>query len=271
MVAILLINPKLNKSWDWITYPYVQGTAGKTAYILFFAVVGMLAWTSYVGLILYITAIAHRLVWRRYPNLILLESLIRIVRAIDGRRVALDLSSRARISSYLEHAAQVMKRDVPKAMSLPDLQARVILQEKCDNAAANLRIMQVAIALTEENALEHLKRSITTFIGAIAVGNYSTQPNCSNLSDVQATVPNEGRVSHLVRIGKIVTVAVIPIAFLVIARFAGLQLSEAFNNWAVVISLLWAAITIISVLDPLYKSRIEEVKGIIPFIGNSQK
>jgi heme exporter protein D len=264
-VAVLLIDPTFKKSWARVTDPYIQGTAGKTAYVLSIGAAGLLAWAIYIGLLLYATGIAHRLVWSRYPNLTLLGLLIEVFKALTQRRAILDFTLKARISNLLEGAARVMKDDIPRAVSLPDPQARSILQERCECAAASLRIMQVSVALAENDTLEELKQAIKLFISAIATGNYSNLPGTS------PTPSREMRVNRFVQLGKTTIVALIPFACLVITHYAGLPLSSRFNNWAIVISLLWAALTFVSFLDPLYKSRIEEVQSIIPFIGKSQK
>ena len=157
-----------------------------------------------------------------------------------------------------------MEFGIPKAMSLPDPHARMILQEKCSQAAAKLRMMQVSVALGDSSALNKIKGTVATYIIAISTGNYN------NLPCVSVTSEDGRKLSRLAHVCKIIIVAVVPIGCLIAARYAGLHLSPDFNNWAVAVTLLWAVITLVSILDPLYKSRIQEMQNVFALFGRSR-
>lgn len=264
IIAILSVDPRFNKPWHSITDPNRLGIAASIAYVLFAAAASTIVAVLWLLLALFVVVLVEDHYWRRYPNLTLLNSLIQVMGGLNGRRAKIyDLTFKKRISSYLERAAQIIGIDLPNAMSLPDRHARAVLQERCEQAAAELRRMQISLVLSEKDTLNQLKETVATFVGAIATGNYYNLP-CSS-----AVPYSEPRKKRLVRAGKTVVIAAIPITCLISARYADLRFSAEFNNWAIGVSLLWAAITLISVLDPLYKTRIQEIQNIFSFIRKS--
>jgi hypothetical protein len=57
--------------------------------------------------------------------------------------------------------------------------------------------------------------------------------------------------------------ALIPLGLLVVTRYIGLTLSKGISSVAIGLSLLWAAITIVSMIDPQYRARITEIQSVI--------
>jgi len=125
--------------------------------------------------------------------------------------------------------------------------------------------MQTQIALSTEQTRDDVKRKIAEFIEVIATGNYGLLPGSA--TEVSA----EPKIKGFERWAKTTVVALLPLGCLLGARFAGLTLSGAFNNWAIAAALLWATITMVSVIDPLYKSRIGDMREILSLFGDKEK
>jgi hypothetical protein len=68
------------------------------------------------------------------------------------------------------------------------------------------------------------------------------------------------------RIIKLVFIALIPIGCLVSAKYAGLGLSGQFADWAIAVALGWAAITLISAIDPMYRAKLNDIRNIVSIV-----
>jgi hypothetical protein len=55
----------------------------------------------------------------------------------------------------------------------------------------------------------------------------------------------------------------LPLIVLFGARRGGLRLAPGFENWAITIAMIWAAVACITLLDPLYANRIKTVREFI--------
>jgi hypothetical protein len=66
-----------------------------------------------------------------------------------------------------------------------------------------------------------------------------------------------------------VLVAIVPIGCLIGAKLAGLKLSGQLADWAIIVAVAWAAITLISILDPAYKAKIDDIRNIVSIMRGS--
>ena len=89
-----------------------------------------------------------------------------------------------------------------------------------------------------------------------------------------AEAPVEAGVSKrtaLAEVGRNVVVAVIPVACLIGAKFAGVTLSGQLANWAIIVAVAWAAISLIAAFDPAYRAKINDIRSIASIIRGSDE
>jgi hypothetical protein len=217
----------------------------------------------------YLSALSFTLVItpgrKRNSNVVIVDILISILKMLARKTSRSDdISTRAWICSHLQYAANYLEEGVPRALALPDPSMRQTLQEKLTSGAAYLREIQLWIALAKDEAQNDARDAIAHCIELIAQGKYDSIP-----AGTLARLENS-KTSKLVGFGRALVVAVVPFGCLIGIRYAGLKLSSDFTGWAVVISLAWAAITLISAIDPLYKTRLKDMQDLIATIRGKE-
>jgi hypothetical protein len=195
---------------------------------------------------------------RRYPEAPMTYCLIRVLRHLEGGGVKRgDAPSKARICADLQLASRFLEVAIPIAVGLPDPAARQRFKDRCHSGAVELRDMQAQIALTDEGTVDNLSQVIVRYISMVTQGKYGLLP-----PEAPPEI-KEAKTSTFARISRNVLVAIIPISCLIGARLADLKIAGQLADWAIIIAVAWAAITLISTLDPAYKAKIDDIRNIV--------
>lgn len=198
------------------------------------------------------------------PQAEMVYCLIHVLRQLEDSGVRLgDSTVKREICSYLQLASRFLDTGIPAAIRIPDLAARQRFEERCRSGALELRDMQARIALADDNTVNSLRGDISRYIEMVAPGKYGLLPTGT------PAIAKEPRTPALVRMSKSVFIAFVPIGCLIGARYAGLRISGQLANWAIIVALAWAAITLISTFDPLYKTRLNDILNIVSIIRGS--
>ncbi len=233
------------------------------SYSLYIASLGMVVLMIMTSiLVLADTAIMgrHR---KRYAHVVLLDLLVQARRALiepDARMS--DPSFKNYVSWMLERSAIKAEASLPRSIALrtPGLLGEI--QENMRRVAAELRAMQLQLALSDYSTMDKIRDEVTEFIYALASGNYALLPAAA-----PGLVPAKKR--KVAAVARDLAIAVTPLAALAASRYLGLTVTPGIWNWAVVFSVAWASVTVIAVLDPLYKSKISDIRDIISMIRNN--
>ena len=182
---------------------------------------------------------------KRRPDVVMVDELLEALLDLEtcGARLG-DVDFRASVFGELEAAAYILERAIPHATESLGLEARRKFDERCRSGALELRTMQARFALMDENGVESVKRDIVRYIKIVTQGKYGLLPVSPPVTH------KKSKRLTAARIIKTAFIALLPIACLVSARYAGLKLYGQFSNWAIIAALGWTAITVISILDP---------------------
>lgn len=172
-----------------------------------------------------------------------------------------DPDNKRRICHQLEQAASYLENGIPRAIALPDPRAKLAIQQRCQASAAQLRNIQTSVIIANDDTIDNVKRQISLFIAAIVQGKYDLLPAANSLE-----AQTRDRKTAYLQILKTTIVAIIPFACLLGVKYAGIKISAGFSDWATVIAIIWASITFISLLDPLYKARLTTIQDFISAI-----
>jgi hypothetical protein len=195
---------------------------------------------------------------KRNSNIVIVNTLVDVLKTIVRKTSrSNDMATRARICNRLQYAAIYLEEGIPYALALPDPSTRQALQRKLTSAAAYLREIQLWVALAKDEAQNDTRDAVAHYIELIVQGKYGSLP------DGTLTRLEGSKVSKLVGFSRTLAVAILPFGCLIGAQYAGLKLSSDFTGWAIVIALAWAAITLISAIDPLYKARLKDMQDLI--------
>ena len=195
---------------------------------------------------------------RRRPDIEVTRLLISLVRRLHRSPRSFDTVRVKTIVCWnLEQTAIYLQSKLPAALALTDPFAKKGLQEKCDDGAAYLRQLQVRVALANDSTLSELRIAAATYVAILIESRYGLLPT------EKSAVFRQTRAQRTNRLLKTLLVAVIPIGCLIGVRYAGVKLSGPLYDWVVIVALLWAAISFISLIDPTYKSRIDDMGNIL--------
>jgi hypothetical protein len=206
--------------------------------------------------------IIDQLLWGKYfrtvPDAIIVHNMIC---ALDHLKVAngsVKLTERASAIRHLESAAVCMEAGVPRALSVPRGPASQKVLDRCRGAAAEIRELQASVGLAENDQdinvrtrLAHIaKLMMSRSLFELPVSNFAAESRFNVIRAVGRSL-------------KLCIVAAIPGAFIIILRYFNVKVSPPFYNWAVVGAVIWAAVTIISMLDPLYAARLNAIGQMV--------
>jgi hypothetical protein len=215
---------------------------------------------TFIPSLLVFLEIYERWLLRNAPRYNLIHELILVLmRLTEGGAKFSHNETKRYIISHLEQSAICLSIGIPKSAALPTLANRAILQEKCSGAANAIRALQVGVALPDSKTQEHLETVVLETTVAVAHDTLDSLPR-------ETASDNIGRRSRVMQVVRTVIVSIVPLVVLLTMRYAGLRLSSAFNNWAIIIAIIWAVITILSLLDPLYESRLKVMGDFISTI-----
>jgi hypothetical protein len=141
---------------------------------------------------------------------------------------------------------------------LPDGYIHSEFDERCKQSAAALRVMQARLVLSDDTTFGELTKEMNEFIFAIATGNYGMMPTCE--------LPSANRFRKISSVLKDLVIAAIPLTAVIGACYLGIRFTGSFGNWIVVVALLWLIISVISILDPLYSSKINALNNVVSIV-----
>lgn len=191
---------------------------------------------------------------------VLHELILALVSLSGGSTESSRPDSKRHIITHLERAAIYLQIGIPKSTMLQSPTGRAILQQRCDEAANAIRSLQTDIAFPGSKTHENAKFAVAHAVVSVAQDNLEAMPKKN------VCTKRGGRLIRIVLAIRTIAISGIPLGVLIIVRYADLNLSSEFENWAIVIAILWAIITVLSLLDPLYATRIKTMSDLISAI-----
>ncbi|GII66802.1 hypothetical protein Skr01_68870 [Sphaerisporangium krabiense] len=167
----------------------------------------------------------------------------------------------------LEYAASALENKIPRLLNGMDPVVRDALSERCARAGDALRDYGKRIVLFDQADKEKLHGDIESVLEVVLTGTYDALP---------VGAPQEGRKArkagaYLLGVLRTLVIAPIPFACLEATRLLQWRLSDGLQDAALIFSLAWAAVALIALLDPLYKSRLNAVQDFIGILKPPDK
>lgn len=202
---------------------------------------------------------------RHRPDIMVTGTLINLLRNLHVVPRRFDtIHTRRLVCRDLEQAAVYLQTRLPAALRISDPVTKQELQQTFDDSAAFLRQQQVRVVLSEAATVSELPPVVARYIAVFTLGAYGYLPTAEPLSRRQVIMAT---VSRLI---KTVIVAAIPIVCLTVARHYGVTLSGRLNNWAVLVALLWAVISLVSLAGPAYRGKLDERSSMLSVLRKNQ-
>ena len=135
-----------------------------------------------------------------------------------------------------------------------------IAKRKCGAAAVAIRELEIRIAFADSSKFAAVQEVIAHVVEVICTGTYDVTIGAGFEFEQVARPALSSRVKSA---SKTIVVGIIPIAVILGLRYGGIELSSQFNNWAVAVAVVWAVITFVSALDPLYSNKLRTIQDFI--------
>jgi len=202
------------------------------------------------------TAVTAALAKRR-PDIRVTGTLITLLRNLHKAPYRFDtVRVKGLVCQDLEHVAVYVQTRLPGALALSDSGTRESLRQRCADAAAYLRQLQVRVALSDASTVSDLRVIVAHYVAIFTVSEYGLLP-------AETAAGRRGVLASIFRVTRTLVLAVIPIGCLIAARKFGVTLARPVNDEVVLVTLLWAAINLVSIIDPAYRARIEDMNNVV--------
>jgi hypothetical protein len=264
-IGRLIVQPDLTHFWPIISHTSRGNIrdlvlVGLLAFGAGVATAGIVVYGG-VAITIYILEVA---VYKRRPDLMVVNILAGLLEDLTARSTNLSsVQLKAHTCGRLQLAASYLQDGVIKVVGVADPGVRTTLYERLRASAAYLREMQLWVVLANEKTPDELRSALVHYISVVVRGEYDLLPS----SDMLAT--ESSRLQKLTALVRTFIISVIPFTIIIGVRYSGVSISPQFTGWAVIVAIAWAAITLISLLDPLYKERIADIGGLISSIRGS--
>ncbi|MGH3377663.1 MAG: hypothetical protein ACRDS0_03880 [Pseudonocardiaceae bacterium] len=203
------------------------------------------------------------------PDAELFEMLRQAFVRVSARQKRMaSFSQRQAIMRNFEEAAALLTYGFPRRMKIPDATASATFRARCKEAGKVLLEYEIWVSLPSASTFVDLKKRISSLMLVVLTGEYDRLP---------VRGPNHhkfARNSYIKRIGnggRTLVVAAIPYACVELAYLSGLKIDQALKGGLVVVSVIWAAVALIGLIDPLYRTRINAVREFASMLKGDAK
>jgi hypothetical protein len=204
--------------------------------------------------------------WKRNPRAALLASLIDLLWEISHPDIRNQLGIRAHWIWLLEVAATRMQTDMPRALGCRDVATDAWLAGRAQGAATALRRLKRHIAAPGEESWDRLMSELRHETAALATGQWGT------LRWAPPPPPEEKRkrLQHrVVAVARAIAAIAVPIAAATAMQVLGLGSRYVTVAW--IVSIIWAVIYLLTVIDPTVPSKIELARGFFSDVGGTRQ
>lgn len=196
---------------------------------------------------------------RRHPEAAMVGMLMGALRGLSSDQVGIStVTAKKNICRSLQDAASWLQRELYESVATSDTSIDALLKERFDRSAAYFRTMQLRVIFADSKTERELRKAVAECISAVLQGEYDLLPESDPVLRAKRTL-----IHSVFAFARAIIVGAIPIGCVAGCQYAGLKLSSGFSNWAIIFSICWAAITVISVSDPLYRTKLTEMREFI--------
>lgn len=256
-VTLAVDHGSFQRPWDVVPRHDGQVAAAIVAGIALCAAQIAIVAVSMV-LIVIIDAAMDTSLAKRRPDIVVTGTLIRLLRNLHRAPQRFDsVRVKGLVCRDLEQVAVYLQIRLPAALAVPDPLTRENLRLHCDDAATYLRQLQVRVALGDDSTASDLPVIVARYIAIFALSEYGLLPTMAAATFKRAVT------ARVFRVTKKLLVAVIPIGCVIAARHFGVTLAGPLDDVVVLVALLWAAVNLVSIVDPGYRARIEDMNDLV--------
>lgn len=141
---------------------------------------------------------------------------------------------------------------------------KVVVAKRFREAGASVRDKVLCCALPNDDTSHQLRLFFLSLAATILMGDFDEIPE---LASNQA---RRGRIKKTLIALRSIVVAIVPIAVLRICRELGVTLPASIDTTATLATILWAVTSLLMLIDPVIRDRVELVKNITSVFPGSK-
>lgn len=283
-VSKFLAHPKFFLVWFWsvffglwaFVYRFLIGGGPVDAFYTQIALglFILLAFLSFCFLLLVplvmIVGILRRRPRKRQPQAAVAHELFEILSMLESYpKKWSEIEFRRQIIVKLESVARCLEREFPRSLRSGALDTDVWVQDQWQQVAAGVRSLIKGLVTPKHDTYQWLRARVASDLVAALNANWD---NFERVKPEKLSRP-ERLLGRLARFAKATVLAAVPLGTLMIFKWFKLVPDPTISTYLSVGGYLWAALTLLSGLDPNYGAKLNAIKdiaGFIPLPGKSK-
>jgi hypothetical protein len=236
---------------------------------------GLMCAGAFVAAVLVLARFSWYITWRlwaselvrRRPVSALIIGMSEIVLALDGLYMS-QMRTRRHLVFVLDMCARAVEHGLPRLLLLPAQSAGAVYRERLARSAAAIRGFQLWVALPNSGTWAELRRRCIGILGTVLLKEFDSLPD-----DVPLPLDPPTRLRIVVAWLRTLVVAAVPLAVTLALRHLAILPAGTWTNSALLISVVWAAVALMMLIDPLFTARMSAVKDLTSILrgGGSGK
>jgi hypothetical protein len=207
---------------------------------------------------------------RPYVDSRLFVGLVNLLDKIEQNGVRWnELTFKIELIASLDSLANILERDIPTRCRTADEQFNRWATDRAWSSAAYIREMKKWIFMSREDTRSYLMRQVAAIIVCLAEGDWDGIPTV----ELNHRSRNTKRLSRVLSSLRTLAASIIPIGSLLLMRkfSSGNEIPSSIEGYIYFGAVAWLAIGLISLLDPLYASRLDTLKTVFQLFPTSKK
>jgi hypothetical protein len=186
--------------------------------------------------------------WRALPAVWIFVELSSAMNLIEAEDFARDISAKRRVIGHLNRVANAFETGLPRRLGLTNHEQPSF--EHLLRTGEYFRGLVSWVATPRADTREHLKTALVSSARALVTGEYHELPVA------ETSQPRPRRSLVALRVLRAAAVAAIPGAALIALQVLDVKLPEQVRTTWAIASAVWAAVVVVSSLDPSYSDKI---------------
>ncbi|HEX6182712.1 MAG TPA: hypothetical protein VFZ44_02295 [Pyrinomonadaceae bacterium] len=237
------------------------GRAGMAAQLVVAGMAGVFVLFALCGAVLvlgvFISHTLKRWAFLRHPDSVLVTGLLIILSAAEHGPSWTSLGPRLKLLRRLEDVARCVQYALPRRLGDKDFRTNVWVRARSRGIADGLRSLKRWVSTPKPDTRALFVARVSDALVHAALGEWDALPRAK-----AGKLSRPNLVSRAFAVIRGLVVGLLPLMILVVVQRSSMPLHGDVLQYAVVGTLLWAALALLGALDPGLGTKLENFKGI---------
>jgi hypothetical protein len=243
--------------------PWPDGIA-EVGRLLLLALTGLIAlYVMALGGTILVTSIVRLLHRPSNPDAMIVDNILVALAMSSRQDLWIDVGFRREIMSRLDDVASCMERDIPRVLKTRDLRTNAWLSEQWGGKAAAVRSLEQWLITPKPDTRERLEDQLTMLFRRALLNDWDAMAHLR-----PEDPPHPSWTARLKTGLKTVLIAILPLVLLLALGKTNVAVTGALGDYLKIGAIIWALVTLISLLDPLYAIKLTAIRDAIDLLRN---